>query len=261
MSARTPSQDESAYPLRAVDRVCNILDALADSSELSLPEISAAAELPKSSAFRYLAALEARHYVARTEDGSYRLGVAFRPQHPRQEERLIEVALPLLTELGASLEETTNLGILDGSQIVHAAVVESPHMMRLAARVGDRGYIHSTALGKAISATLTDGRVRSMLDAKGMPRFTERTITEPDDYLAELEVTRAQGFGLDEAENQSAGRCVGVYIPHLSLLAGVSVSAPADRLPISEVPAVAAQLHRVAREISQRMQLTGSGEE
>lgn len=248
--------DAATYPIRAVDRVCSILDALADSaSGVSLPEVARAAELPKSSAFRYLSALEARHYVERDPSGtSYRLGVAFRPQHPRRDERLAELARPLLEKLRDQLEETVNLGILDGAQVVHAAVAESPHMMRLAARVGDRGFVHSTALGKAICSTLPDERVRSILGVSGMPAFTEATLTDPEQFLAELERTRGQGFGIDEAENQPAGRCVGVVIEGIPFLAGVSVSAPASRLSLERVPDVVAQLHRVARKLSRQMQ-------
>lgn len=255
--AENLADDATTYPLRAVDRVCSILDALSDSPLLSLPQVATAAELPKSSAFRYLAALEARHYVERAGD-LYRLGVAFRPQHQRQEERLVEVATPLVEALNAELEETVNVGVLDGTQVVHTVVVESPHMMRLAARVGERGFIHSTALGKAMGATLTDERVKSMLAMAGMPAFTTNTITTIDGFLAELEATRAQGYGLDEAENQKSGRCVGVVIPNLTIMAGVSVSAPADRLSREAVPGIAAQLHRVAREISERMQVSGT---
>jgi IclR family acetate operon transcriptional repressor len=245
----------SMYAIRAVDRVCSILDALANATGgVALPEVAKAADLPKSSAFRYLSALEARHYVERDPNGmSYRLGVAFRPQHPGGNERLTELARPLLEKLRDQLQETVNLGILDGAQVVHAAVSESPHMMRLAARVGERGYVHCTALGKAICAALPDERVRAILEVSGMPAFTSATLIDPDSFLAELERTRAQGFGIDEAENQAAGRCVAVAIENIPFLAGVSVSAPAGRLPIEKVPDVVRQLKAVALKLSRQM--------
>lgn len=256
MATDKAESGSASYPIRAVDRVCSILDVLANSdSGVSLPDVAKAADLPKSSAFRYLSALEARHYVERDASGTtYRLGVAFRQQHPRSDERLRELATPLLEKLRDQLEETVNLGILDGAQVVHAVVAESPHMMRLAARVGERGFVHSTALGKAIAATLPESRVRSILDIAGMPALTESTVTDPDEFLRELEKTREQGYGIDEAENQTAGRCVGVAIEGIPFLAGVSVSAPASRLPLEQVPDVVAHLQRVARKLSRQMQ-------
>lgn len=142
----------AAYPIRAVDRVCDILDVLAEATRgASLSTIAEQTHLPKSSAFRYLMALESRHYVERaSDDATYRLGLAFRQQDSRGVDRLAELAGPQLERLRDQFEETLNLGILDGAHVVHVVVAESPHMMRLAARVGERGFIHCTALGKVM---------------------------------------------------------------------------------------------------------------
>jgi IclR family acetate operon transcriptional repressor len=244
------------YPIRAVDRVCDILDALANApGGVSLSEVAETADLPKSSAFRYLTALEARHYVERDpETGNvYRLGLAFRPPQTRTVERLTDLARPALEKLRDQLGETTNLGVLDGAQIVHTLVAESPQMMRLAARVGEKAYVHCTALGKAICAPLPPERVRAMLAAAGMPRLTSATIVDPEEFLAALERTRAEGFGLDDAENQPSGRCVAVRIEGVPIPAGISVSAPAERLPHEQVPAVVDRLHRVAHALARQM--------
>jgi IclR family transcriptional regulator, acetate operon repressor len=256
MAERTETTDGSpAYPLRAVDRVCDILDILANAGVgVSLTEVAERSSLPKSSAFRYLSALEARRYVARdSETNAYRLGLAFRPQNTRLIERLVDVAQPALDKLRDQIGETTNLGLLDGTRIVHVVVAESPHMMRLAARVGEHGYVHSTALGKAVCASLSEDSVRSILAASGMPRFTGSTITEPDRFLAELEVVRQQGFGLDDEENQASGRCVAVAIENLEIPAGVSISAPADRLSHDEVAGVVRHLRKAAKSIARQM--------
>src|SRR5690606_10285348 len=111
---------------------------------------------------------------------------AFRQQDSRGVDRLAELARPLLERLRDEWEETLNLGVLDGAQVVHVAVAESPHMMRLAARVGERGFVHCTALGKIMCAELSRDRVRTMLDTAGMPRLTDATLIDPDAYLAEL---------------------------------------------------------------------------
>ncbi|NJC72949.1 IclR family transcriptional regulator [Planosporangium thailandense] len=250
-----PAESGPPYALRAVERVCDILDILANSnSSVSLSEVAEGTGMPKSSAFRYLTVLEGRHYVERDpETSSFRLGLAFRPQNTRAVEMLTELARPALEKLRDQLGETTNLGVLDGAYVVHTAVAESPHIMRLAARVGDRGYIHSTALGKAICAELPEDRVRSILSAAGMPALTDSTITSVDSYLTELKRVRTEGFGEDDAENQPAGRCVAVVIRGTGLPAGISVSAPADRFPREQVADTVKQLRKVARSLSRQM--------
>lgn len=246
---------QGVYPIRAVDRVCDILDTLTNAyGPVPLPDIAKATRLPKSSAFRYLAALEARHYVERTADGGmYGLGIAFHPRDTRGIEQISEAAKTGLGALRDRLKETTNMGVLDGTTVVHTVVVESPHMMRLAARVGERGNVHATALGKAMCAHLPEDQVRSILKVYGMPAFTEATITKPEAYLTELEQVRARGWAMDNEENQIAGRCIAVAIPEVSIPAGISVSAPVDRLPHERVEEVAADLKQTAKAIARKM--------
>jgi IclR family acetate operon transcriptional repressor len=232
--------------------VCDILDILANSADgVSLTDVTEGTDLPKSSAFRYLAALEARRYVARDPaTGLFRLGLAFRPQNTRAVERLAEVSRPVIDRLRDELGETVNVGVLDGTTVLHTVVAESPHMMRLAARVDERGYVHSTALGKAICSTLPEERVRAILASAGMPALTDETIVAADAYLVELDRVRAVGYGIDNAENQPAGRCVAVPILGIGLPAGLSVSAPAERLPVEEVENVALKLRKVAKSLA-----------
>ncbi|MFJ2503154.1 IclR family transcriptional regulator [Microbacterium sp. NPDC087592] len=247
---------DGSYSIRAVDRVCDLLDLAADSpSGLSLSDAAQGASIPKSTAFRYLAALEARQYLERDPvTSTYRLGLAFRATDPRGRERLLDAAEPIIEALRDDCGETTNLGVLDGGFVVHELVAESPQMMRLAARVGDRGFVHSTALGKAICAQLPEDRVVAILRAKGMEPFTARTITDEGRYLKELEKVRASGFGEDDAENQDGGRCVAVVIPIGGLHCGISVSAPIERLPRGKVAGVVQALQAAATQIAEQVE-------
>lgn len=184
----------------------------------------------------------------------FRLGPAFRPQHTHAVDRLIVVARPILEQLRDKFAETTNLGILDGTSVVHVMVCESPHMLRLAAHVGDRGLVHATALGKAICATLPPDRVRSILNAAGTPGYTSQTIVDQDSYLAELDRVRAQGYGVDDMENQIDGRCIAVaFGDGLDVPAGMSISAPVSRLSRADIALVATALRSGARDVACRM--------
>lgn len=246
--ASTPSR----YSIRAVDRVCDVLDLVRASSEgVSLLTVTNETGMPKSTAFRYLTVLEERSFVERDAETSlYRLGLAFQAPDSVGLERLKRLAEPRLTRLRDDLGLTVNLGYLDGGQVVHALVYESPRQMRLAARVGERSLIHSTALGKVMVAVRGEESVRSILAMHGMPRYTDKTITDTDAYLAELAEVRERGYAMDESENQIGGRCVAVAVQGTALPAGLSVSAPDTQLPLDEVPAVVSQLSRVAKALT-----------
>ena len=243
----TPSAvNAGVSSIRAVERVCDIFDLLRDASDgMSLTEIAQRTKLPKSTIYRYLVALSARGYVDRdVRTNMVRPGLTFRPKRAQSIERFLRFAESELVAFRDEAGETVNIGLLDGGQYVHAVVVESRQIVRLAARVGERASIHCTAIGKVIAGQLPVERVRTILLAEGMPRLTHRTITAVDDYLREVERARQRGYALDDRESQEDGRCVAVALTGLELPAGLSLSAPASRLPLSRVPDVVSQLQQ-----------------
>lgn len=199
----------SPYSIRSVQRVCDILDLLQESaSDVSLVRIAEATALPKSSAFRYLATLESRSYVEQNpETGDYRIGPGLLPLKTRQFDLLARRAQPYLERLRAEFEETINLGLLDGTRVIYLAILESPKAMRLAARPLDRDFVHATALGKAIASQLPEERVHAILEVEGLPRLTERTISDTEAFLAELRLVRQRGYAVDMGENEPDGHC------------------------------------------------------
>lgn len=242
----------TAYPIRAVRRVCDILDLLQESSDgVILTTIAKHTGMPKSSTFRYLAALEERQYVARDEaTGLYHLGLAFRPIQTRDVDRVIAVARPELEKVRKATGETVNLGMLEGTRIVHLAVLESPSTMRLAARVGDLLPLHVTAMGKAVAADMPEHEVRAILDAEGMTPMGPRSMSDPDAFIDHLETVRERGYGVDDCEAQDDGRCVAVALTGLGHRMAISVSAPAMRLDSADVPAVGERLEKAAKAIT-----------
>lgn len=243
---------DSRSGIRAVSRVCDVLDLVqAHPQGFSLNQVANVTQLPKSSAYRYLTALEERQYVMRDPaSGLFRMGSAFLPLQSQQLALLGERVRPYLVRLRDEFDETANLGILDGYRISYVEIVESPYSVRLAARPGDRDQLHCTALGKAIASTLDLERVMAILAAEGMPRRTESTITTLEQYVEELERTRARGYAIDDAENERDGRCVAVPLSGLKLPASISVSAPASRLELDDIPKVAGALTQVAAELA-----------
>jgi len=231
----------SAYPIRAVDRVCDLLDTLrAAAGPLTLTEVAEAIGLPKSSTLRYLASLEARRYVLRSGD-TYQLGSAFQPVHDEYLERVREAALPHLLRLRDHFGETVNLGALAGDEVVHVEVVESTQSVRLAASRGDRAPLHSTAIGKVLAGTLDPSRLDSLLK-RPLQRVTGNTVVDPTALRAELARVVEQGYGFDDCENQPDGRCVAIPLPGLAVPMALSVSAPSSRLSSGRMASRAAEM-------------------
>ncbi|MDX2973353.1 IclR family transcriptional regulator [Kribbella solani] len=246
-------EDEGrVYAVRSIERVVSVLNLLQESIDgVTLKEVADAADLPKSSAFRYLWTLEKSRYVERdTDSGLFRIGLGFLGMQSRHTEVLRERVRPSLERLRDDLDETTNLGLLDGHHVIYLEIIESRRSVRLAASRGTHDPLHSTALGKAIAAHLPEDRVRELLSEAGMPSRTAETITSVDDYLAELAKVRRLGYAVDNRENEPDGRCVAVPILGTRLPAALSVSAPEARFSMRDVEKTARTLIEVAGQIT-----------
>ena len=247
----------SPYAIRAVDRAIDILDCLQRARNgAGLAEISQAIGVPKSSAFRYLATLQARGYVVRDEQDIFRLGHAAGSIRPRDVSLLTLVARPHMEELCRRFDETINLAVLDVTRVAYLDTVESSHAVRFAARPGHTDFVHSSALGKALSTRLNAVELARIFAIEGMPPVTTRTITDLPRFVAELAMVRRQGYALNDLENDDVGRCVAVALPG-SVLASLGLSAPAARFPVTKAADTGAALRRAAEHIAAEVARAG----
>lgn len=251
MTTDGSGDDVNLYGIRAVERTCDLLDTLAAADgPVSLTALAKACGLPKTSAFRYLATLVARNYVERVGDtNDFRLGVGVYSLQADHLERLGQIARPHLERLRDELGETANMGILVGREVAYVDIVESTHSVRLAARPRDRDALHCTALGKAILARMPSDAASRLVGQRMRPR-TERSIVSWPALRDDLDGVRAQGYALDDEENEIGGRCVAVAVPVDAPSIAISISSVTPRLPMEKVPLVAARLAQAAEAIA-----------
>ena len=105
--------------------------------------------------FRYLQTLRACGLIAHDADRDlYRVDAGILALVPQGGglQRLREIALPHMRLLQRRYNETVNLGIIEGVNVVYIEIIESKRALRMQARVGGRDPVYSTAIGKAILA-------------------------------------------------------------------------------------------------------------
>ena len=258
---RNESSARGEYSVRAVERVCMLLDALqARPDGASLAELASTVALAKPVVFRYLTTLVETGYAIRlSASGHYRPGFRLVARDKRALELLVRVARPFLEQVLRDLGETVNLAVLEGERMTYLEILESPHAFRFAARRGDSDLVHCTAVGKAVAAMLTEEEVRRIISATGMPPTTDSTITTVPALLEQLVRVREIGYAVDDGENEPGGRCVAVAIPAQGVLAAISVSAPAARLPSERVKDVAHVLLAAATNVAAAMSTSSLG--
>lgn len=238
-----------------LSKALDILDLLRNiPGGATLTEISATVKFPKATVFRMMRTLEMRTYVERSKGSKYRLSSKFRiPANPDDFiKRSIEVSHPFMDHLVEEFQETVNLGILDGGEVVVVHAIESPQAVRMSSKVGNRRHAHSTGLGKVLLAWKDPKELERIVRIKGLPRFTPRTITTLEELTRELAKVRRKGYAEDREENELQGRCVAVPIRNRNgeLLAALSVSGPATRMGARKIKAILAHLLPTVEEIS-----------
>ena len=229
-----------------VDSLVRSLDVLSRVVErgydVSLGEVVAEVDIPKSTVFRYLRSLVAAGYVDydRATD-RYRAGPRFLLLARRAEffDRLRRAARPQMDTIFERFGQTTNLGVFEAGRIVYLDIVEKRHSPEMKARIGSRDSMHSTALGKAILAHLPPDEQREVLHAP-LSEVTLHTITDRRRMMRELAEVARRGYAIDQQENEEATICVGVPIlcgPNypVAALSLSSVLRSRSRFPLEQV--------------------------
>jgi IclR family transcriptional regulator, acetate operon repressor len=220
------------------DRVLAVLKQLADHpGGVGLDDLSREVASPKPTVHRALASLRRAGLADQDARGHYVLGdefvrMAFAHHEARPDHLRIQ---PVLERLAERFGETAHYAVLDGHSIVYRAKVDPPvGAARLTSTIGGRNPAHATAVGKLLLSydLVTVRDVRDWVGGAGLQRRTARTVRTAAALHRELETIRAQGYAVDDEENEVGVTCLAVPACLTSAAVpsgGVSVSALAYR--------------------------------
>ena len=125
---------------------------------------------------------------------------------------IMGVAKAHLERLSQRTGEAVHLVIRDGRDIVYIYKTESGPM-RMSSRVGLRSPLYCTGVGKAILATLPGDELEDIWTHSNVQKLTDKTITDLEELRSQLVEVRANGYAIDDEENELGVRCVAVAIP------------------------------------------------
>lgn len=220
-----------AEGVKSVTRVFDLLELIADAGgDVTLSELSAAADLPLPTIHRLLRTLVSRGYARQLANRRYALGPRLVRLGEIANRKFGQVAMPQLKSLVEKLGETVNLATIDGDRVIYISQAPSPHAMRMFTEVGRRLHLHSTGVGKAILAQLDDAEVRDIVERTGLPHATEKTIGSLDELLRDLAGIRERGYAIDDNEQEIGVRCFAMPVPGMPVPTAVSVSGPVSRV-------------------------------
>src|SRR5688500_8606786 len=233
---KTQSDIPATPVIQVIERMFSLIDVLASREEaISLKEISEKTGLHPSTAHRILNDLAVGRLGDRPEAGSYRLRMRLLELGNLVKGRLNvrDAALVPMRELHKLTHQPVNLSMRQGDEIVYIERAYSERSgMQVVRAIGGRAPLHLTSTGKLFLAADDAQRVRAYATRTGLAGHTRNSITQLPILERELAKARQYGIARDNEELELGVRCMaaGIYDDQSKLIAGLSISAPADRL-------------------------------
>ena len=259
----TPAKRSDAGGVQSVHRALQILNAIADAGgEATLTALAHKVQLKVSTCHHLLSTLIEAGYAAKRRGArTYVLGsrilalstVCLREVNlPQRAQRVIET-------LNVKTGEAVQLAVLQGNDLVTLIRREALHAVRVdAAKLGKSDAAHATATGKAILAWIPEAELLRIVEAKGLPAFTEHTITSFEKLREELRLVRRNGYAMDREEFQLDVLCIGAPIRTSSgtVIGSISVSSPVFRVDEEKIEKFRELIVSAAQSLSH--EVTGS---
>ena len=244
--------------VRAVDHCLQLIEALARTEgSCGVTELGAELGLAKSTVYKLLQTLLRRGYaVQEPASGRYRLGLKFLELGGVVQGSLSirTAAHPHLQALMEATNETVQLGILEGHEVIYADKIECARTIRMYSRVGRRSPLHCTALGKVLLADQPETVLRDILDSR-LERYAPRTITTSRALRAELQEVREKGYAFDDEEFEEGLRCLAAPARDYTgaVVASLGIAGPAARFEPARRPELIKLLKDAAEAVSRAL--------
>jgi DNA-binding IclR family transcriptional regulator len=239
-----------------IERVLDILDTVAASPKpLSATEINEVLNLPKATAHRLCAELEAQGYLLKRINGkSYQPG-----------NRLYDVAVgvlansrfsasrhAILTALSEQVGETCNIAYPDGLYMAYSDRVETTAPLRLQFSIGMRVPLYCTASGKLYLSTLSKARRKVVVSKLKLVTHAKNTITDADILLAEIDQIEKTQVSIDNEELYDDIIAIAVPITDKQgrFYSSLAIQAPVSRISIENSDQYVPLLFEAARDLS-----------
>jgi DNA-binding IclR family transcriptional regulator len=225
---------------------------------LHFAELQANLDLHKSTLYRLLEAMRAYGLIEHDEkSGKYYLGLKLFQLGMIAVERLeiSECASSALEQLVEQTGETAHLCVLDGSEVVYVAKVESKQTLRMPSNIGRRNPAYCTGVGKAILAHVPEEQLKTYLTNTPLRAYTDRTVVDPTLLMKQLREVASRGYSVDDEEINEGLRCIGAPVRDYSgeVIAAVSIAGPTMRITKGKIPELARHVIGAADSLSEKL--------
>jgi DNA-binding IclR family transcriptional regulator len=242
-TARQAPAERDPLMVHSVEKAFRVLRAFdARNPTLSLTQLAAMVELDRSAAQRFTHTLIALGYLRknpRTKRLSLTVQALDIANRFMRTDPLMEAARPYLRHLSQATQETVNLSVRDGTEIVFVARMMGRHVLNIDATIGSRHAAYCTAPGIAMLSRLPPGEAHAILEQSELRPYTSATTWTMEALMEKIALSARRGYATAFEE-----------IYHGDLSAAAAITDGAGR-PIGAVN-VAALRSRLAPEEMER---------
>jgi IclR family transcriptional regulator, pca regulon regulatory protein len=224
------------YELKTLYRGLEVLNCFTPpTSRLTLQEVGHRLHWPKSTAYRFVAALvEMGYLIQDPSTRQYRLSIKLLDLGfgCLQGLGIPTIALPYLEELAQQCQESSSMSVLDGSDVLYVARAATRRWMSVTLQVGSRLPAYCTSMGKVLLAALPWSEVQQRLGGVQLVKCTPKTIVSLDLLKRELARVREQGYAINDEELEIGLRSAAapVYGAAHAVFAAVNISTSSSRV-------------------------------
>ena len=206
----------------------------------TLSDVAARTGLTRAGARRILLTLQTLGYVQ--SDGRWfrltprilDLGFAYLSSLP-----IWNLAEPVMEQLSAQVHESVSAAVLEGTDVVYVLRVSTRSLLRMSLGAGSRLPAYCASLGRVLLAGLSDEQAHAVLSQSALEPRTRHTLTDVDALMAQVRLTREQGWALVDQEMEEG--VISIAAPIIGrngqVLAAINVSGQANRTSAADMQA------------------------
>lgn len=260
MNERLDDQGNGSAPrdTGTLGKAMDVLEVIAASPEpMRFTDLLTRIDQPRGTLHRQIRNLIDEGLLSVNRDQTYELGLRLLRFAAKawSRNRFREIAEPIIRNLHEATGETVHLGILSGAEVVYIDKVESRQTVRMHSQIGNASPTYCTGVGKAALSTLDDAQVRKLLAKVVFKKHTPSTLKDMDALIGELHDIRRDGISYDREEHEPGIHCVAapVFSRDGHLAAGLSVTAPVFRVPMTQLQEWSGLVRETARQLSEEV--------
>ncbi len=253
--------NEEDIKVKSLYKTLKVLECFTSKTpELGVTEIGNVLGLYKSNVHNLISTLEVAGYVEKNPlNAKYRLSNKMLEFSYVVTSQLAfqDVVYQVMKRLTDELGEMMYFGVPHGAYVLYmfnAYPKTYDHNYPIRSIMGEKAPMYCTSIGKAMLSTMDEDEIRTRIDIP-KEKFTPYTLTEDEDIIKDVMLSKERGYSMDNIEHEPNVRCVGIPIfgRDQNLIGALSISGAAQNLDDEKVQKYVKALMDAAYEIKRRL--------